>query len=169
MQPFTSYKNGHFVFAPNSSAVGTYKIGVKMIDIGTSEVVLTSAFNLIVRSSLNNPNLGHCPSANQKNCLPRIASVSMYGIMTITFPYSIKTVDPESYPNVTDSLNITFIPSNSSSRRSNSSITSWNVTDFKPLKMTVQLAFFKPLEVSMEDVSSFSQTWIEFRDLQIRF
>jgi hypothetical protein len=120
---------------------------------------------------MNNPNLGHCPSANLKNCLPRIASVSMYGIMTINFPYSIKTMDPDFYPNVTDSLDITFVPSNTSSRKSNSSITSWKVTDFKPLKMTVQLEFLKPLEVSMEDVSSkrcFSRTNIKYRGLQIR-
>jgi hypothetical protein len=76
----------------------------------------------------------------------------MYGTLTIAVPFSIKIVEPEYYPNITNSLSITFVPSNTSSKKSNSSILFWNVTDMKPLKMTIQLAFLKPLEVSMEDV-----------------
>jgi hypothetical protein len=137
VQDFTSYQRGMFVFAPNASDIGVYKVGIKMIEIATSSNVISSSFFVIVKSSLSNPNLGNCPSTKPLNCVPRIISVDTYGILTIAFPFSLKTVGPEYFSNVSDSLNITFIPSNTSSRKSNSSITSWNVTEFKPLKLTV--------------------------------
>jgi hypothetical protein len=70
---FTSYQRGMFVFGPSPSDIGTYKIGVKMIEIDSSNTVLQSFFFVIVKSSMSNPSLGTCPSSKPSNCVPKIA------------------------------------------------------------------------------------------------
>lgn len=77
-----------------------------------------------------------------KDCNPKISSVSLYGVVTVYFPYGLKTISSDFFDNVTSSLDIRFIPSNSTiPKKAASNITGWYVTQYKSQSISIQLTF----------------------------
>jgi hypothetical protein len=50
-----------------------------------------------------------CPSTKKSNCLPRIVSVDIYGVLTLWFPYPIKVIEQRYYGEVSESLSVKYV------------------------------------------------------------
>jgi hypothetical protein len=83
-----------------------------------------------VESSDKDPKKARChDKGKDSKCIPRISQITTEGVMTVQFPYPIKTFKKDFYPNITKEL---FADLKTSSLNTTSSITTWEVIDFTP-------------------------------------
>ncbi|CDW90030.1 UNKNOWN [Stylonychia lemnae] len=131
-----------FQLNPHSKDIGIYKVKIQIRDSQFKSLKVYYDFKVFVQKSLDG--ILKCSEQDQRFCNPRIARVSVEGIVVLKFPKAIVPIDRQFYDNASNGLQITLI----NQEYSNATLLKYSIIDSTKNQILIQLVFQNPIDVS---------------------